>query len=163
MGKYSKGISNIDILRIFRCLAMKYPILMTYFKGVVSADELHTIQLKNKECCIINLSRVHEIGTHFVALSRKGSSLIYFDSLGLDIFQPDISNYLLSQPYNIKYIQKRIQPYDSKLCGYYCVLFCLTHNLIKIEDFFTFFSLTDLYFNDISVLELLCAYISYEL
>ena len=50
------------------------------FKGVFSIDTMH--RLKNNECCIFNLDKSHEPGSHWCGLYKTNGLYIVYDSFG---------------------------------------------------------------------------------
>lgn len=162
MGSMPAGLSNVDIHRIVNRLSGRYPDIMSNFQGVFPADQISSFLPRPNNTCIINLSRTYERGSHFVAMAIKNNELVYFDPLGLDIFQPDLLAFVLNHPLNLMYIQQQIQPLDSHLCGLYCMLFCFTNHFLNVSEFIEFFSKTDLNINDIYVIELLCKFITHD-
>lgn len=156
------GISNIDISDIVMMLHQKYPWIMNKFRGVYPADQIRDVVLNENETVIINLSRSYEIGTHFVAAAKQNGQYIYFDSLGLLLKQPDIHHFLVQLRKNVLYDRIQIQPFDSQLCGFYCMLFIFTVHFCSANDFFSFFNLQNLQNNDYFVIELLLKFVAFE-
>lgn len=50
------------------------------FRGVFSADTVP--KMKKGECCIANLDKKGQPGSHWVALARNGKHYLFFDSFG---------------------------------------------------------------------------------
>ena len=51
----------------------------------------------------------------------QNNNVIYFDSFGLEHISKDIKTFISNK--NIKTNIFRIQAYDSKMCGYFCIGF----------------------------------------
>ena len=79
------------------------------------------------ECGIVNLDKSTGAGTHWVAYSKKGNQIEYFDSYGNLRPPHQIINYLGK---NIKYNYDRYQEYNSVICGQLCLIF-LYNNMYK--------------------------------
>ena len=91
------------------------------FEGCYSKYQIPLIE--NNKSLIFNLQNSDQKGSHWVALSRKNNDILVFDSFGIG----DITNklYKIYENYNIITNIYRIQDINSKLCGMFCVLFCL--------------------------------------
>ena len=77
---------------------------------------------EKNDTCIINLDECSDIGTHCVALYVNNNSVNYFDSFSVKYIPKEIKTFTgrsLSITTNIF----RIQPYDSIICGYFCIGF----------------------------------------
>ena len=88
------------------------------FNGVYSRDNLPKIK---DGAYVINLDEYSDIGTHWVTLFVQNNNVIYFDSFGLEHISKDIKTFISNK--NIKTNIFRIQAYDSKMCGYFCIGF----------------------------------------
>ena len=89
------------------------------FNGVYSRDNLPKIK---DGAYVINLDEYCDIGTHWVALYTHNNNVTYFDSFGVEHIPKEIEAFIgrcLSIVTNIF----RIQPYDSIMCGYFCIGF----------------------------------------
>ena len=89
------------------------------FNGVDSKDNLPN-KIKD-EAYIINLDEYSDIGTHWVGLYLKKNDVNYFDSFGVEHVPKEIIKFIGNK--NIKTNIFRIQAYDSKMCGYFCIGF----------------------------------------
>ena len=87
------------------------------FNGVYSRDDLPKIKYG---AYVINLDEYSDIGTHWVALYVH--DVTYFHSFGSEHIPKEIkafTDHSLSIATNIF----RIQAYDSRICGYFCIGF----------------------------------------
>jgi hypothetical protein len=50
------------------------------FVGVYPSDQIP--RLKNKQCCILNLDKAHEAGSHWISVYRVGKTNLTYDSFG---------------------------------------------------------------------------------
>ena len=50
------------------------------FVGVFASDQIP--RLKNKQCCVLNLDKSHEAGSHWIAVYRYGKKNLTYDSFG---------------------------------------------------------------------------------
>ena len=89
------------------------------FNGVYSRNNLPK-KIK-KDAYVINLDEYENTGTHWVALFAKANEVIYFDSFGIEHIPNEIKKYIGNN--DIKSNIFRIQPYNSIMCGYYCIEF----------------------------------------
>ena len=85
-----EGISNLYIENIL------LPRTST-FLGVFSCDKIpRSLCNKRKFSVIVNLSKFNQKGTHWVAIFRDQSKLIYYDAVGLPLINKDITRFLKS-------------------------------------------------------------------
>lgn len=76
----------------------------------------------NKECGIVNLDTSKGPGTHWVAYSKYGNEIYYFDSFG-DLPPPkELITYFGSAAYR-HYNYLSYQKYDTVVCGQLCITF----------------------------------------
>ena len=88
------------------------------FNGVYSRDNLPKIK---DRAYIINLDEYSDIRSHWVALYlQNNNNVIYFDSFGVEHIPKEIKAFITNK--NITNIF-RIQAYDSRMCGYFCIGF----------------------------------------
>ena len=89
------------------------------FNGVYSRDNLPN---KNKDgVYVINLDEYSDIGTHWIALYVKNNDITYFDSFVVEHIPKEIIKFIGRK--NIIANIFRIQAYDLKMCGYFCIGF----------------------------------------
>ena len=75
---------------------------------------------------ITNTQTHDEFGGHWTAWIVDGNRLIFFDSFGRNPKDPTLPQHyrdFTRQFKNIKYVNTRIQGWNSKACGYFCVHF----------------------------------------
>ena len=89
------------------------------FNGVYSRDNLPN-KIKDG-AYVINLDEYSDIGTHWISLYLKNNDVTYFDSFGVEHIPKEIKKFIDSK--NVIVNIFRIQPYDSIMCGYFCVGF----------------------------------------
>ena len=88
------------------------------FNGVYSRDNLP--KPIKKGAYIINLDEYENTGTHWVSLFVKPKYTVYFDSFGIEHIPKEINKFVNN---DIKKNILRIQPYDSIMCGCFCIEF----------------------------------------
>ena len=88
--------------------------LMVFIHEVIS-------QKKKDWAYIINLDEYSDIGTHWVALHAHNNYVTYFDYFGVEHIPKEIKAFINSK--NIITNNFRRQPYDSTMCGYFCIGF----------------------------------------
>lgn len=128
---WNHPLSNYNIIEIVNgCKPLR-----RIFAGVFSLDELPSRKSPSSsqdECAIINLSRLDETGTHWVAYYKpKGQTAYYFDSFGN--LQPplEICSYL--REFDLFYNRERQQSFNSVICGQLCLCFlynAIVHNVL---------------------------------
>lgn len=90
-------------------------------------DELASMTPRWNEKGIVNLDTSVGSGTHWVAYSKKGTSVSYFDSFGLRP-PPEVTLYFKG---SLVFFSNEIQQsYDTTNCGHLCLNF-----LIKEDDY----------------------------
>ena len=87
------------------------------FNGAYSRDNLPRIK---DGAYVINLGQYSDIRTHWFAL-HVYNNVTYFDSFDLEQIPKEIKAFINNK--NIKVNIFRIQAYDSKMCGYFCIGF----------------------------------------
>ena len=89
------------------------------FNGVYSWDNLTEIK---DGTYVINLDEYSDIGTHWVAMYVRNNDVTYFDSFGVEHIPKEIKAFV-HRSWSITTNIFRIQAYDSKMCGYFCIGF----------------------------------------
>lgn len=124
------------------------------FLGCFAQDQLSSLVIKTLPVFIIvNFDHSYSSGTHWVALKIGKNTLEIFDPLGFNSLRwPNIPHFLLHflhrySKHRFIEISKEIQPYNSTLCGFYCVFFVLYRSTHKFTDCNKIFS-AKLYKND---------------
>lgn len=122
----NKPLTNVDILRIAK--AKRIP----YFRGVYMRDALPTKPLVH-ESFIVNLDDSQSVGTHWVAVRKRGYNVMYYDSYG-DLPPPlEIVKYLPRKStifYN--YMREQRLPME---CGHLALEFLLQRNPQRVNVF----------------------------
>jgi hypothetical protein len=103
--------------------------LCSSYGGCFSCDNIPTIGFEEEANFIVNLSKVDQPGTHFVALIIKKTCIYYFDSFGVECSNPDILLYMSSLSRDITYNSLKVQAEESKMCGFYCALIVLRNDV----------------------------------
>lgn len=100
-----------------------------YFRGVFSKDRLPAAPPRNFDCAIVNLADESMPGTHWVAYRVIYPNCFYFDPIGNLKPPRELVTYLgrLNILYNTHRVQK--SPFDSVLCGHYCLAFLSEYGL----------------------------------
>jgi hypothetical protein len=123
------------------------------FIGVFAKDQL-PVQRKRPTLIVVNTDPSGQPGTHWIAMyiDKYGE---YFDSLGdkpNTIFEAYMNKHCEHWIYN----DKQVQSVTSKLCGHFCVFYCIYKSrgfdLRTIVSWFT----TDYGLNDVLVHEFVC-------
>ena len=120
------------------------------FNEVFSRDNLPNI-IKNG-AYVINLDEYHDIGTHWVALYVNNTIVTDFDSFGVEHIPKEVMKFIVCK----KIITNiyRIQAYDSKMCGYFCIGFInFMFNVKSLADYTNLFSPNDFTKNDDIILK----------
>ena len=121
----SDGTTNFELNE----LAAK--LLIKNFKGCFMRDELIGNGNPN-ECMIINLDTSSNNGTHWAFLWIENNKPIYYSSFG-DPMPMEVINYC--HPHQILTSDIRIQDFNEKNCGLYCILILyLLSNGHKFEN-----------------------------
>ena len=122
----------------------------TRFNGAFSRNNLPNT-IKNG-AYVINLDEYRDIGTHWVALYVNNKTIIYFDSFGVEHIPNEIMKFIGNK--NIITNIYRIQPYDSIMCGYFCIGFInFMFNGTSLTDYTCLFSPNDFKKNDDIILK----------
>ena len=100
------------------------PITKDFFQGVYPSDYLDMIEQPPK-MIVVNTDPSYKSGQHWLLFFKDGETYEMFDSLGRDItsYNNDIINFANRFATTLKYIDTRLQPEDSSLCGQYCLYF----------------------------------------
>ena len=114
------------------------------FLGSFPSDMQPKIRNRSKFYIIFNLSRVDEMGTHFIAIFANKNNLFYFDPLGNKCYKKDILTFITKYSKNRKVRKKfpKIQSNNSIFCGFYCLAFLLSMKLdLPLKSFFKLFNI----------------------
>ena len=147
----AKGLSGKGVIRagegtIRAGYGSKRPSLKKFDSSATSffsRDNLPNNNIKNG-AYVINLDEYHDIGTpHWIALYVNNKIATYFDSFGVEHIPKEIMKFIVRKKI-IKNIY-RIQPYDSIMCGYFCIGFInVMFNGKGLTDYTNLFSPNDL-------------------
>lgn len=80
-------------------------------------------QSERNECAIVNLDTSDGPGTHWVAYSKRGNRVLYYDSFG-DLEPPrELRRYFAGS--SITYNFEPEQTFDTAICGHLCLTFLI--------------------------------------
>ena len=91
-----------------------------YFRGVFMIDNL-PIKLNFRESGIVNLQKLSQTGSHWVAYKKLGRIVEYFDSFGNLRPPKELEKYF--QNCQVYYNRDRYQELEQSNCGQNCVKF----------------------------------------
>lgn len=77
--------------------------------------------IKADECAIVNLDSIRNSGTHWVAYSKKGNEITYFDPFGN--LRPPLELLRYFKNCKITYNRQRYQEWNTPYCGHLCLNF----------------------------------------
>ena len=115
------------------------------FNGVYSRNNLPK-RIKDG-AYVINLDEYVDVGTHWIALFRNRSEIVYFNSFGVEHVSEEIKEFVGNK--NTIANIFRVKANNSVMCGYICIGFIdfmLVGN--KLSDFTSLFSPYDFKKND---------------
>ncbi|KAJ8910927.1 hypothetical protein NQ315_014261 [Exocentrus adspersus] len=111
-----RPLTDLDLIKYAKML--KIP----NFKGVFMRDTLPDSKMAlQKECAILNLDSNTNKGTHWVAYSKNGNMVQYFDSFGA--LKPPIELVRYLKGCRIIYNNDQYQRYNQVNCGHLCLEF----------------------------------------
>jgi len=113
-------------------------VLSQIYMDVYASDTVEVTRLKRKKhfIFICNLSKASEKGTHFVCVVGKPTSIIYIDSLGLNVNMSPILHEqlrLIDRPISCL-VDTPIQSQDSLFCGFYCIFFACLFDINRFPN-----------------------------
>ena len=99
--------------------------IKSIYKGIISSNELFTIEKDIKSLYIVNTDPNYLPGSHWVAVYSYNGTCEIFDSLGNkpSKYNRDFYKFLNDYKKSIYSIVK-LQNDESKLCGAYCIYYC---------------------------------------
>ncbi len=112
----SQGASNLQLDK----WAHQVPSLSSHYHGAVAKDQMPNFK-KGDGCCIVNLEKSSQAGTHWISCGNRNGQGWYYDSFGLDI--PPLIAASLPRP--IAHVRKEIQATASVDCGLYALGACI--------------------------------------
>ena len=95
------------------------------FEGVYPSDHLKTFSRK-PDLIVVNTHPSNKPGDHWLLFFNGGPGVIeMFDSLGRDPehYGKDIQDFITRFASTVKFINHRVQPVNSALCGLYCLYY----------------------------------------
>lgn len=93
------------------------------FRGVFCRDTLPRTQPRTNEMGVINLDLSSNRGTHWVAYSKRGNHVEYFDSFGN--LPPPLEVIRYFKRCTITYNYRSYQTFDQINCGHLCLKFLM--------------------------------------
>lgn len=140
-------LSNFDIIKICAYLNIK-------LDGVIMNDKFKFNFLSKNFSLVANLENSDSYGTHWVGYYNDPTTnnIFYMDSYG-EVCNAKIYNMILKKGTNLYFNKKQFQDLDSKVCGWFCILFLYYMQKAKIKlkgmvDFLKIFNYTDFNKND---------------
>ena len=95
------------------------------FIGVFAIDELPLIPKNRTGLVIFNTDTSQSVGQHWIALSIKKRSILYFDSLsGKFQYSTTFTDYMKHSKKGLAWNELQIQSDISDKCGIHCLVFC---------------------------------------
>ena len=82
---------------------------------------LEILRLKKDGIYVITLDEYADVGTHWIALFRNRSEIVYFNSFGIEHVPEEIKEFVENE--NIIANIFRVQENNSVLCGYFGIGF----------------------------------------
>lgn len=113
-----KPLTNNDLIKYVKLLKINN------FRGIFMRDKLPK-RIKKNESGIVNLDDNHGKGTHWIAYTKKGKNIVYFDSYGNLRPPSELISYFYSDTNknSIKYNYENLQNYNQTNCGQLCLKF----------------------------------------
>lgn len=140
-------LSNFDIIKICNYLDIK-------LDGVIMNNQFKFNWLSKQFGLIANLEDTDSIGSHWVGYYNDPStnSIFYMDSYG-EVCNAKIYNMIIKKGTNLYFNKKQFQELDSKVCGWFCILFLYYMQKTKLKikgmvSFLKLFNYTDYNKND---------------
>lgn len=125
-----------------------------HFLGCFAEDELQTIVIRSLPVSlIVNFDHSGLDGSHWIALRIDKKRLEIFDPLGFNVMRwPRIPFFLIDFLHKFSlnrkvFISREIQPFNSSLCGFYCIYFLYCRTSTPFSSCIQLFSL-ELHNND---------------
>ena len=115
----NRPLTNIDLIKYAKIV--KIP----YFRGVFMKNFPPSDGPRVNESAFLNLDDKNGRGTHWVAYSKIGKNVTYFDSFGNLKPPKDLLAYLGVDKIKFNYI--RYQNFDTFNCGLLCLKFLSGH------------------------------------
>ncbi len=118
------------------------------FVGVFPSDQVHLIHFIERPIFfIVNIDRISETGSHWIAVRLGRSKVEIFDSLGFhtalwSIYPEKFINWLraLSLTHKI-FVSQLTQEQNTYICGLYCIYFILYRQISTFSECCNQFSL----------------------
>ena len=141
--KTSKGLKCSKILELTEC----HP----RFIGCFAESKIHTLKIMVKP--VFFMIHVGIQNGHWIAVGVFSDKIEVFDPLGFEIFKwPNIPcsflNFLHTHSQNKRLlISGKVQPNNSHLCGFYCLLYIVKRpfmSFLKIQSLFSTYRNNDL-------------------
>ena len=119
-----------------------------YYGGVLARDQI-PIYVNKPKIFIVNTDPINQPGQHWVSMWIDEVSE-HFDSIGQKPLK-DFEHFLISNGPQYMFNSKRLQNYNSNVCGQYCLFYayyrCRGYKFKEIIDMFS----KNLMLNDVKV------------
>lgn len=134
------------------CKLLTLPLKKKYDVDVFSRDQFLHCKLPKYFAYVINLSPIHEQGSHWVALMGDHKSAKFFCSYGIPFeeYGKDFKEFAMKYGLSVSSNTRRFQSLSSDFCGEFCITFISYNN--RNEDLCRIFS-TNVNENDLYALE----------
>lgn len=125
------------------------------FLGVFPRDRI-PLKIKYPSSFILNTDKSNQKGEHWLAIYYdKEGNADFFDSYGRHPSEFKLEMFLSKTAKKWDYNKKQLQSFQSRVCGYYCVLFIMYRSRgFKMKEFLEKFSDFNL-INDFILLSLI--------
>ena len=132
-----QGLSSKEIKKILNCSKS--------FVGCFASDQLSQLSISSYPVfLIVNTDKTKGRGKHWLALYITTCEIELFDSLGLihrNLLPKQILNFVHRFSVSRKLTcNRRIQPNNSILCGFYCIFFIILRQFTKFKSILSIFS-----------------------
>ena len=144
-----EGLRNVIVENYLK----KY--LPNRFRGCIPIDFLNDIFLKEGESVVVNTSPSFIKKGHFVAIRKDSEKILFFDPLNVSYENCFINQFLKKHVCKIVNLNRRVQDYESKKCGHFCISFILSLEFDTYHNFLNYFVKDELKNNDQIVILLL--------
>jgi hypothetical protein len=126
LGIYSLNHVNMNEMQINEILAGQQ-----LFGGVLARDQLPGLVKIKPKFYIVNTDPIDQPGKHWISVNIDETSE-FFDSLGRkpSYYGEEFEYFIINNSNDgvYKYNSRRLQNYDSAMCGQFCIYYCLLRN-----------------------------------
>lgn len=110
-----------------RCIIQCDSLLAKTVDDVLAIDQLPNIVPSKPIGYIVNISRINEVGMHWVAMYFENNSGEFFDSFGNppETYGSTFVNFLVKNCSHYNFNRKQLQDFSSDICGAYCIFYLI--------------------------------------